>query len=103
MMDGKHYLMSVLIADSTGFEVEFAIKAEFYYDSNDYGNGTHLALEHSNHKVSTKRFSDEYLDIRYSRSYDPDNKVEFLAHWATNNWDGIASKFHVKRLVIEEA
>ena len=92
------YNMSVRITDpntSEGMvsELYFNLECIFTYDEDQYGNGHYVSIQ-------GKGFYRQVIDLRYDKSFDRDNKAEWLETWAKNYWSGKNGAWVIKSLEI---
>lgn len=76
--------------------ITFDLDCNFYCDEKDYGNGYYVSIE-------CKGGFKNYYDIRYDRTFDRRNKVEWLERWARNYWSGKDGAWKIKDLQITHA
>lgn len=74
------------------------IDCNFAYDAEQYGNGHYVSLKNKN-----LPFGKEIIDLRYDKTFDRDNKTEWLEKWARNYWSGKNGAYAVKKLAITKA
>ena len=97
------YEMNVVICDpetpkGMTSDLAFTIDCYFAHDSETYGNGYWLSLV----KRGREGF-ENCIDLRYDRSFHPDQKIAYLANWAQNYWSGkdgayILREFNIRRI-----
>lgn len=71
----------------------FTLNCYFCYDEDQYGNGHYVSIE-------GKDFCSQYLDIRYDKSFNRNNKSKWLEEWARNYWSGKNGAWIVKKIDI---
>ena len=87
-----NYEMKVIVGKDKN-EKEYALNCWFLYDKEQYGNGYYVSIEGSD-------FSPRYLDIRYDRSFNKNDKSKWLEEWAKNYWSGKDGAWIVKEIDI---
>ena len=97
------YTMTVTIADpetpkGMSSDLLFKIDCTFAYDHEQYGNGHFLKLK----KRGIEGF-ENFVDLRYDETFDPNNKPAFLEKWARSYWSGKDGAYYVKAIRIEKA
>lgn len=73
----------------------FELKCSFVRDPEQYGNGYFVS-------ISGREFYRQIIDLRYDKSFDRNNKIEWLEKWAKNYWSGKNGAWKVKTLEIWE-
>jgi hypothetical protein len=68
----------------------------FAYDAEQYGNGHWL-------KIKGNEGFENYIDLRYDKDFDRNNKTAYLEKWARNYWSGKNGAYYVKSLEIIKA
>lgn len=91
------YEMIVVIADpkDVSKKVTYNLKAEFLYDSTDYGNGHYLY-------IAGEKFTPMYYDLRYVSNFNRNRKEEWLLRWAYSCWSGENGAYKVVEFSIKE-
>ena len=92
------YELKIKIKDPESGDVkqkEFSVS--FSYDEKQYGNGhsMYVKLENSN------THWDQLYDIRYDKTFSKDAKMQYITHWAFNNWSGENGSWKIVKLSIE--
>lgn len=93
-----NYRMKVIIADPEATkemtsELYFDLTCSFTYDGEQYGNG-HYVL------IKGEKFYKQIIDLRYDKSFDRNNKMQWLENWARNYWSGENGAWAIKSLEI---
>lgn len=92
------YKMKVTITDPRTEEnmfssLNFHLDCKFTYNPEQYGNGYCVTITGNN-------FSGQWIDLRYDKSFDPQNKAKWLEKWAKNYWSGKNGAWAIKALEI---
>ena len=77
----------------TPSERTFKLECAFVYDEEQYGNGYYVSIHGDD-------FYPKYLDLRYNRDFNPDNKPALLELWARNYWTGTDGAWAIKHMEI---
>lgn len=77
-------------------ELMFILDCCFAYDSKQYGNGFFLRIG----KKGTFETID--FDLRYDKTFNPDNKAEWLEQWAKKYWSGENGAWKIKEILIKK-
>lgn len=85
------------VCEKDGDAVEQGYDVEFFYDPNQYGNGTHMSCE--NHKAG---YTDYCYDIRYDRDYKKDRQVQYIVGWVLNTWSGNNGSYRATEISVKE-
>lgn len=96
-----NYRMKVTITDPNteeGMVSELFLDLDciFVCDSKQYGNGHYVS-------IGSKEFCKQVIDLRYDRTFDRNNKMEWLERWARNYWTGKEGAWAIKHLEIVHA
>ena len=89
----KVNLINPNIEEGMEREIFFDLTCDFFYDKDQYGNG---------HYVSIKgyRFNSEYIDLRYDKDFNRNEKDKWLETWARGYWSGKNGAWAIKTLEI---
>lgn len=90
------YLLD-FICENDGDIVSQSYDVEFFYDENQYGNGTFMSCD--NHKEG---YADYYFDIRYDRDYHKDEQMQYILNWALNTWNGKDGSYRITDISVKE-
>lgn len=85
------------VCEQDGDRIELGYDVEFFYDENQYGNGTYMYCKNHDRGL----YSPSY-DIRYDRSYSADHQKEYILNWALNNWNGENGSYRITEIAIKE-
>ena len=85
------------VCEKDGDREELGYDVEFFYNPEQYGNGTFMSCE--NHK---KGYADYYFDIRYERDYCVDEQKQFILNWALNTWSGKNGSWPITSITLKE-
>lgn len=85
------------VCEKDGDVVTEGYDVEFFYNPNQYGNGTYMSCE--NHD---NRYSSHYFDIRYDRDYTKDRQVQFIVDWVLNTWNGENGSYRTTAISVKE-
>lgn len=93
-----NYKMKVTITDPNTEEgmfssLYFALDYNFVCNLKQYGNGYYVIIK-------SKEFYQQMIDLRYDKSFNPNNKTKWLKDWAKNYWSGKNGAWTIKTLAI---
>jgi hypothetical protein len=74
-------------------EMVFNLDCYFIYDEEQYGNGHYVNI------TNGKEFQN-YIDLRYDKTFNRNKKAEWLEQWARNYWSGKNGAWIIKSLEI---
>ena len=77
-------------------DILMKLDCEFDRDPDQYGNGYFLSIR-------SKNGFENYLDLRYDTTFNPDKQAEYLERWAHTYWSGKDGAYIVKQLNITKA
>lgn len=92
------YKMKVVITDPKTPEgmtnaLFFDLECNFVCDENQYGNGHYATIRGEN-------FHEQIIDLRYDKSFNRNNKENWLEKWAKSYWNGQNGSWVIKSLEI---
>lgn len=85
------------VCESDGDVVEQGYDVEFFYNPNQYGNGTYMSCK--NHKAGYANYN---FDIRYNKDYHPESQVQFIVDWVMNTWNGKNGSYKTTAISVKE-
>lgn len=85
------------VCEKDGDREAIVYDIEFFYNPDQYGNGTYMSCD--NHK---KGYANYYFDIRYDRDYTPDTQVQFIVDWVLNTWNGKNGSYRTTEISVKE-
>lgn len=92
----KYQMTVTIINPENNDEITYDLSCVFIYDAEQYGNGYYVSIK-------GKEFYPQYIDLRYDKAFNPENKTEYLMSWAKNYWSGKNGAYAVKSLEIVKA
>ena len=85
------------VCEQDGDVVIQGYDVEFFYNPNQYGNGTYMSCK--NHK---RGYADYYMDIRYDHDYHKDQQVQYIVDWVMNTWSGKNGSYRATEISVKE-
>lgn len=85
------------VCEKDGDKIAEGYDVEFFYNENQYGNGTSMYCK--NH---AKGYYSPSYDIRYDRDYSADHQKEYILNWALNTWNGENGSYRITEIAIKE-
>lgn len=76
-------------------ELFFDLACNFTYNPDRYGNGYYVSIQ-------SKEFYKQLIDLRYDKTFDRNNKEEWLKSWANDYWNGENGAWKIKKLLIKK-
>ena len=97
-----NYKMNVTIKDPHARKdmynvLQFSFTCYFKHDPNNYGNGYYVSI-----LPDQKEFGSHLYDLRYDKTFNRNNKEQWLEQWAKNYWNGENGAWVVDTLEIEQ-
>ena len=97
-----NYKMNVTIKDphtpkDMNSFFRFSITCYFKHHPNTYGNGYYVSIV-----PDQKEYGSLCYDLRYDKTFNRNNKEEWLEQWAKNYWSGENGAWVVDTLEIEQ-
>lgn len=77
--------------------LQFSFTCYFIHDPYTYGNGYYVNIV-----PDQKEFGTQYIDLRYDKTFNRENKAKWLEQWAKNYWSGENGAWVVDTLKIEQ-
>ena len=77
--------------------LQFSFNCYFIHEPDTYGNGYYVNIV-----PDQKEFGSEYIDLRYDKTFNRENKAKWLEQWAKNYWSGESGAWVVDTLKIEQ-
>ena len=85
------------VCEKDGDIVPQAYDVEFFYNPEQYGNGTFMSCD--NHAAG---YADYYYDIRYDLDYAPDKQIQYIMNWVLNTWNGKDGSYRTTEISVKE-
>lgn len=77
--------------------LQFSFICHFLNYPDKYCNGYYVKIE-----PVQNEYSPLYIDLRDDKSFNCDNKFEWLCQWAKNYWNGVNGAWIVDKLEIQQ-
>ena len=77
-------------------EVKLELECAYSYDPDTYGNGYYLYIGKKN-----RDGFETLLDLRYSKEFNRNKKISYLAQWAENYWCGENGAYLLEEIEIK--
>lgn len=85
------------VCEKDGDVVSKTYDVSFFYNSNQYGNGTYMSC-----KDHVPGYQGYYIDIRYDRDYHKDKQVQYIVDWVLNTWNGNDGSYRTTSISVKE-
>ena len=95
-----YYKMNVDITDPNTKEgmfsgLKFNLDCHFIYDADDYGNGYYVS-------ISNNKGFENYVDIRYDKTFRSKFPEKWLFEWAYSYWSGTNGAWKIRTIEITD-